>query len=464
MAFVFSDSFESHTGFSEKLFYFFNLFLALSLCCLAAVTVLFPFHFKLPVFLLWVMLAWMGHRQKFVLKHKKTSFHLNFSQPIYLAAFFLYGISFALWIFIISGMIHILTERRGIKRFALEAGTAVFISTLLYSFPFFRAPFLHKIPLAQNFFYIFLFQAIYASLQIAVYSLFKGIQSNIRAPKNESSQKFYSYAAKAAADKLLLQPFLCYLILLTSFWHELLILSLLLIVSDFIFTLEEQSHLGSGLEQTAQILSRALSTKDGCTERHTERVKRYARLIAKGMGLSHQEIEKIEWAAKLHDIGKLFVKDEVLKKTSSLTQNEYEHIKLHVQLDHLLDPLFKINNPIAEYIHVGRLHHERYDGKGYPFGLKGEEIPMAARIISVADAWDAMISTRPYKKPFQDEAALEILKQGAGTQWDPEVVFVFHHLYESSEMSHIRNEYQNWKAAETKTTLKQFQRLLAFEA
>ncbi len=462
MTFTFDDVFESHLDFPEKSLYFFDLFLAATLICLAAVTLLFPFHFNLQTFLLWGILAWVGHRRKFFLKIKQTSYTLDLAHPIYLAAFFLHGLPFALWVFTASGAIQVILANKGIRRFGLEVGTTVLISTLIYSIPFFRSP-INKTNLPQALLFILLFQALYVPFHAMMLRLFQGRRTNLKSFEKNSKETFDLLNIKEIIEELGFQPFLSSLVILISLWHELLILFFFLFVSDIIFSLEEQSRLGRGLEQTTQILNQALLTKDGTTERHTERVRRYAELIAKEMRLSPKEIEKIGWAAKLHDIGKLFIKDEVLKKASNLTQNEYEHIKLHVKLDNLLDPLFKIHNPLAEFIHVGRLHHERYDGQGYPFGLKASEIPLAARIISVADAWDAMTSNRPYRKPFEEKLALKILKQGAGTQWDPEVVFIFNHLYDSPEMMGIRNEYQDWKKTETKRTLQRFARLLAFE-
>lgn len=170
------------------------------------------------------------------------------------------------------------------------------------------------------------------------------------------------------------------------------------------------------LVQSMNTLSNAVDAKDYYTNGHSIRVAEYSRLLAQRLGLSKDRQEEIYYAGLLHDIGKIRVPDSIIKKEGKLTDEEYEYIKLHpVSGYHILKEI-SASSDIA----IGaKYHHERYDGKGYPNGLEGENIPEIARILSVADAYDAMSSNRCYRKALpQDVVRAEIVK-GRGTQFDP---------------------------------------------
>ena len=170
------------------------------------------------------------------------------------------------------------------------------------------------------------------------------------------------------------------------------------------------------LVQSMNTLSNAVDAKDYYTNGHSIRVAEYSRLLAQRLGLSKERQEEIYYAGLLHDIGKIRVPDSIIKKEGKLTDEEYEYIKLHpVSGYHILKEI-SASSDIA----IGaKYHHERYDGKGYPNGLEGENIPEIARILSVADAYDAMSSNRCYRKALpQDVVRAEIVK-GRGTQFDP---------------------------------------------
>ena len=174
--------------------------------------------------------------------------------------------------------------------------------------------------------------------------------------------------------------------------------------------------------QIARTLVLTLEARDPYTRGHSERVAQLARQIAFEMGFSQEEIKKIESAARLHDLGKIGIPDGILLKPSAITPSERAEIQLHptktVELLRFLGFMDGVL-PIIEG------HHERYNGGGYPSGLRGEEAPLGARILAVADAYDAMTSDRPYRAAMTSEEAIETLKQGAGTQWDPAVVEAF---------------------------------------
>ena len=166
----------------------------------------------------------------------------------------------------------------------------------------------------------------------------------------------------------------------------------------------------------------AMDTKDAYTAGHLERVSRYATRLAEALQLPKEEIEAVREAALLHDIGKLNLPEEVLHKAGSLTPEEVEVIKKHLELGaKILDPM-KFFRPITTLLYH---HHERYDGKGYPHGLTGEFIPSGAQVITIADSFDAMTTNRGYNKPKNAQEAIEELRRGAGTQFNPVYVDVF---------------------------------------
>ena len=177
---------------------------------------------------------------------------------------------------------------------------------------------------------------------------------------------------------------------------------------------------------TILALTDIVEAKDHYTRSHSSDVTRYATAIAKEMNLPAAEIEKIQLAAQLHDLGKLSISDKTLLKPGKLTKREWNEIKRHPEKAvQILKPLTFLHkgNGALDYI---RSHHERYDGEGYPNGYKECQIKLGARILSVADAYSAMISSRPYrKKPLTEQQAMEELKRNSGSQFDPKVVEAF---------------------------------------
>lgn len=173
---------------------------------------------------------------------------------------------------------------------------------------------------------------------------------------------------------------------------------------------------------TVKALAAAIDGKDPYTRGHSERVSRFSIATAQGLGLAEDEIEKIRVSALLHDVGKIGIDDRVLKKPSALTDEEFEIMKTHPQKG------FKIMSQIPamrDFLPGMYMHHEMIDGRGYPRGLKGDEIPMQARIVSVADTFDAMTTERPYQRAMDLEAALTRLKSFVGTRYDARVVAAF---------------------------------------
>ena len=179
---------------------------------------------------------------------------------------------------------------------------------------------------------------------------------------------------------------------------------------------EAEKREAAMFEQTAESLANAIDAKDRYTHGHSTRVASISRQIAERAGLPEEECRKIYFSALLHDVGKIGVPDVIINKEGKLTDEEFEHIRQHPVLGYHILSNIRQSPDLSVGAHY---HHERYDGKGYPDGLKGEEIPVTARIIAVADAYDAMTSTRSYRKELSDEKTKEELRKGMCTQFDP---------------------------------------------
>ena len=168
-----------------------------------------------------------------------------------------------------------------------------------------------------------------------------------------------------------------------------------------------------------EVFSQLIDTKHPSMIGHSKRVSLYSILISLAMNLSHDDITKTKWAALLHDVGKLGIARSLINKPGKLTPPEFEAMKVHaVYTRELLETIADFK----EIALIASSDHERYDGKGYPMGLKGNQIPLGTRIISVADAFDAMTSTRTYRKALSKESACDEIEKCSGTQFDPAVV------------------------------------------
>jgi len=204
-----------------------------------------------------------------------------------------------------------------------------------------------------------------------------------------------------------------------SWWASLFLL-FPIFIAHYVYRLYanlQKQHL-----DTIQALATAIEARDSYTENHSRRMAEYAFLVAKQIGLSINEAETIEYAAILHDIGKIGINDNILNKPGPLTEKERVKMKKHVKIG--ANILTRIDS-FKEASRIVYHHHERYDGKGYPDKLKGKEIPIGARILSVIDAYDAITSERPYRPARSAKEAIEEIKKNAGTQFDEKVVKIF---------------------------------------
>jgi HD-GYP domain-containing protein (c-di-GMP phosphodiesterase class II) len=186
--------------------------------------------------------------------------------------------------------------------------------------------------------------------------------------------------------------------------------------------LELFTDLQSFYFEMIQTLARALDAKDSYTHDHADRAGKYAKLIAQEMNLPDTVVRYIEYAALLHDIGKIGISDNILLKKGKLADDEQQIIRQHPIIGYKIILPVKYLYPIAPLV---LYHHERYDGSGYPEGLSGEEIPLGARIVAIIDAFDAMTSDRPYRKAPSVKTAINELKKGMGKQFDPRIVKIF---------------------------------------
>lgn len=176
------------------------------------------------------------------------------------------------------------------------------------------------------------------------------------------------------------------------------------------------------IEDAFLALATTVEAKDPFTSGHLGRVVKYALALGERVGLSAEELRELRKGAILHDVGKVAVPRLVLNKPGPLTQEDWEHIKAHPDIGARICRPFGQRRLVEEVV---RHHHERYDGQGYPDGLAGNEIPLLARIMAIADAYDALTSPRPYRGAFSQETSLEVLQREAGRQFDPELVALF---------------------------------------
>jgi len=221
----------------------------------------------------------------------------------------------------------------------------------------------------------------------------------------------------ALAPTVWLMVFLCtsagpWAVLLTA----IPLLSIKLAVSRF-------AQLRESFISTIRSLSYSIEARDRFTSGHSTRVSEVAVDIGKAMGLPEADLERLEWAGILHDIGKIGVPDNVLMKPGRLEPEEYEIIQQHPVIgSNIVRPIKMLESELPAILH----HHERFDGRGYPDGLKGESVPLLARVMAVADSFDAMTSQRPYRMvPLSVEEALAEIRKFSGIQFDPDIVAAF---------------------------------------
>jgi HD-GYP domain-containing protein (c-di-GMP phosphodiesterase class II) len=192
---------------------------------------------------------------------------------------------------------------------------------------------------------------------------------------------------------------------------------------------DSQRQLDEAYLQITQTMAQTLDARDPYTAGHSSRVSDYSVAIAEAMNLSASEVDVIRTGANFHDIGKIGIPDAVLQKPGPLTEAEFGVIKRHPVIGkRILEGVAKFH----DYLSIVELHHENHDGTGYPWGLRGDNVPLEARIVHVVDAYDAMTTNRPYRPALSHDQAVSIIRTHSGTQFDPAVVEVFLRLVQSS--------------------------------
>jgi len=190
--------------------------------------------------------------------------------------------------------------------------------------------------------------------------------------------------------------------------------------------------------ESLMVLGKTAEFKDPETAHHVARVANYSKLLAKKYNLSQDEQDAIFYASPFHDIGKVGIRDEILLKPAKLTDEEFEIMKTHSTIGYEI-----LKDTKGKYLQLGAsialYHHEKYDGSGYPHGLKGEDIPIEARIVAVADVFDALVSKRPYKKAWSYEDAIELLKSERAKHFDPKLLNIF--IDSIDEIKKINQKY-----------------------
>ncbi|MBF0439964.1 MAG: HD domain-containing protein [Magnetococcales bacterium] len=188
----------------------------------------------------------------------------------------------------------------------------------------------------------------------------------------------------------------------------------------------EESYL-----QTLKALSKALEVKDAYTQGHSARVSKYAVMLGQYLGLSKERLQMLRKGALMHDLGKISVPDAILNKPGPLTDEEFVIMRTHAKhTATIMRPLHRFH----EFMEIAAWHHEHWDGRGYPDGLIGDQIPLLARIVSIADTWDAMTGDRVYRQGMPKEKALSILeKEWNSGQWDPQLMKSFIEMIKKEE-------------------------------
>src|SRR4029077_19487657 len=183
---------------------------------------------------------------------------------------------------------------------------------------------------------------------------------------------------------------------------------------------QDQTHRAMEVQlATIEALALAIEAKAGCTPEHIRSIQQYAAMLAEAAGLSDAEVQAVRTAALLHDVGNMAVPEHILSKPEALTTEEFERVKIHPRVGADILRNVPFGAPVAELV---LCHHERWDGLGYPAGLRGENIPLGARILAIADCYSTLQADRPYRPARTEVAAIGVLREFAGTAFDPTLV------------------------------------------
>jgi len=213
------------------------------------------------------------------------------------------------------------------------------------------------------------------------------------------------------------------------------------LISGWLFDRERAllKEIAKANEETLLGLVSALDMRERNTRLHSQRVREYSLLLADQLGIDEKARRVLGFGALLHDVGKIAVSDLILMKPGNLVEEEWKEVRKHPEAGYLA---LRHITFLREAVEIVYAHHEYYDGSGYPRGLKGEEIPLGARIFMAADVYDALTSVRPYHSPLSHEKALDLIREKSGSHFDPDIVRVFLKI-DPKELEAVRKEYQD---------------------
>ena len=341
---------------------------------------------------------------------------LTVSFAVHIAALILFGSATAILISTISNVIVDALGKRGIKKMVFNVSQyaiTIYLSAMVYQY--FAADLGH-LNLHQNILAMLLSCLTYVIINYVIVSIIVSITQEAR---------FIKVLTRDVKLELLhfcsLVPVSILIVILYSVepWSVLIVL-LPLGVAQYSF--ENYITLRTQTKTTFEVLADIVDKRDAYTAEHSLRVAEFCNKISEELFISHDQKEALVTAAKVHDLGKIAIPDEILLKKGRLDDSEMEVMKSHALMG------YKIINNLRFYRYCANLvlyHHERFDGKGYPYGIRGDKIPLGARILAVADSYDAMTTDRPYRKALPDHVALEELRKCSGSQFDPAVVDAF---------------------------------------
>jgi len=399
---------------------FYIFFIAFSVFTMLLLTWNPSFLRGFPEILFWILIGILADmRPMLTIRRYKKLCEFSMAFVVHLSTIFLMETGKVIFIVLVSTLVAELISRKSLIKVFFNVGQyviSVFISSYLFNLLKFSS-FDVKLDIIMDFPAVLVSVCTYSLLNSALASAVISLTSGVRFINvflndfKELTNYFYALSLICIAVALIYNPKHPYIIFV--------IVPPVLMADQAIrryFRLDQEA------QKTLNVLADAIDERDKYTAAHSKRVSKYSKLIALELGLHIEDVIEIEMAGRVHDLGKIGIKDKILLKSTKLNDEEYVEIKKHPEISYKLLKNLKPYKSGAEY---ALYHHERYDGKGYPFGLSGEKIPLGARILAVADSYDAMTSDRPYRNALSPSRAMEELIKFSGTQFDPKVVEVF---------------------------------------
>lgn len=402
-------------GLRGPAFFFF-----LAVVCIGLFVIVYQLRYLdlslLHIYLIWGLLSIFSEL-------KPVSFYksaITVSAAIHLSAFILFDVSTAILLSTVGSICTDILGRRGFNKMLFNACQyAITIQLAGWAFYFFKQS---NTPLSFSEDLIaFVFSAaVYAITNVSLVCTIVSLSSQTR---------LSIVFIKGIQLEVMHFPTMVPLAFLIAYLYQqepltTIFLAIPIIMAHVHFKNYVQLH--SQAQETIEVLADAIDYRDPYTARHSWRVAKYAEAIACAMKLKTWEVEQINMAGRVHDIGKISITDSIIQKPGGLSEQEFEVIKSHPLTGYNMLYQLKIYRKCAHYV---LYHHERFDGHGYPKGIQGDAIPLGARILAVADTFDAMTTDRPYRKALTKEEAVEEIRRCSGTQFDPRVVEAFLNVY-----------------------------------